>query len=158
MQEIGVIGPVEFVGFAHNVARCRRASLTSFEHLHWRADQVTNRINIGYTRAHVLVNENLALLSDRYAEHLPVVFGFSPLTCADECEVTCYRLLGAVLHITNDNFFYITVAIAFNCNRFNSLKNLHPALPHAINYVLTQVFVDVVKARSTHEGFARYNG
>src|SRR5712692_5275927 len=84
MQEIGVIGPVELIGFTHDVTGGGHASLTSFEHLHWWADQVTNRIDIGHARTHVFVNENLTLLSDCHAQHFPVMFGFRSLSGADE--------------------------------------------------------------------------
>ena len=60
---------------------------------------------------------------------------------------------------TGENGFHLgIVSIAFDRDWFNSLKDLHPSLAHAIDYVLAQVFVDMVKAGRAHQGFARCDG
>src|ERR1700676_291258 len=153
MQKVRVIRPVKLAGFTHDVASGRHPSFTSLEHLHGRTDQITNRIDVGYTRTHVFINKDFALLPYRDAQHFPVVFGLWPLTRPNEHEITWQGLLASILHIANGHLLYL--AIALNRDRFDPFKNLHTALAHAIDYVLTQVFIHVMYAGCAHKRFAR---
>src|SRR5258708_11825756 len=73
MQEIGVISPVEFIMFTHDVTSGGHASLTSFKHLHWRADQVTKPIKFWVTRAPWLVHQKLPPPSHCHPQPPPIL-------------------------------------------------------------------------------------
>src|ERR1700687_3553529 len=73
MQEVRIIGPIKFIWLTHNVTSSGRTSLTSFNHLHWRADQVTYSIDIGHARANVFINNNLSLLPYSYTKNFSFI-------------------------------------------------------------------------------------
>src|SRR5258708_40270918 len=74
MQEIGVISPVEFIMFTHDVTSGGHASLTSFKHLHWRAGSGTKTQKIGDTTGPLLCDSKAPLLLDSPPTPLPAMF------------------------------------------------------------------------------------
>ena len=137
MQKVGIIGPIEFVLLAHNIARSSHSPLAGLEHLHWWTDQVAYGIDVGNARAHMLIYENFTFFPDCYPKYFPVVFGAGPLTRGDKHEITWQRLLATGPHIANDDCFYIAMVIILNRHRLAPLENLYSSFAHAINHVCT---------------------
>src|SRR5260370_27650561 len=70
MQEIGVISPVEFIMFTHDVTSGGHASLTSFKHFPLRGTLATHTLTVSAHPSPLLFYLNIALLPHFPTTHL----------------------------------------------------------------------------------------